>query len=116
MPSSTVLSAPWLEASVVPLPGGRRGAATGPTIGVATTRSPSHRIRMRRTWLGSVIRSGSDHVEEAVHVAERLHRAPEPVDEPGRAGHETLPVDAPGLSGADRERDRLVRLLQRARH
>src|SRR5437762_3797845 len=117
MPRSTVLSATWLEASWLALPGGRSGAARSTTSGVATTLSATHRASMRRKWFGSdIVGAGSDHVDESVHVADRLHRAREPVDEPRRAGHEALPAKAPRLAGADRERDRLVRLLQRAGH
>ena len=77
-----------------PCPGGSPGAATRTTIGVATTLSASQRIMMRRKWRGSDIRGpSSDHVEEAVHVADRLHRSREPVDEAGRAGNEALPAD-----------------------
>ena len=34
----------------------------------------------------------SDHIDVSVHVADRLHRAAEAVDEAGGAGHEALPA------------------------
>ena len=51
-----------------------------------------------------------DHVHEAVHVPDRLHRAAEAVDEAGRTGHEALPAIVALLPGPERERDRAVRL------
>src|SRR6266511_3652587 len=117
MPNSTVLSTTWPEASLLALPGGRPGTASRTTSGVATTLTAIQMIISRRKWEGScIVPRASDHVEEAVHVADRLHRSREPVDEPRRAGHEALPAEAPRGPGPDREGHRLVGLLERARH
>src|SRR6266542_1542082 len=117
MPNSTVLSTTWPEASLLALPGGRPGTASRTTSGVATTLTAIQMIISRRKWEGScIVPRASDHVEEAVHVADRLHRSREPIDEPGRAGHEALPAEAPWIAGANREGHRLVGLLERARH
>ena len=59
---------------------------------------------------------GLDDIHEAVHVAERLHRAAEAVEEAGGAGHEALPAVAALLAGAEAEcRSCGARLLRRAR-
>src|SRR5437016_3300967 len=65
----------WKTCSVAcarPLPGGRWGPTTTATIGVATTLSAIHATRTLRPEL--------DHIEEPVHVADRLHRTAEAVD------------------------------------
>src|SRR6476659_792966 len=116
IPSRTVLSVTWPDASLLPLPGGRPGAATRTTMGVATTLSTAQRIRKRRKWRGSDIGCVSDHVDEAVHIADRLHRPRESVDESSGAGHEALPAIAPRLPGAEREGDGLVGLVERTGH
>ena len=56
-----------------------------------------------------------DHVQEAVHVADRLHRPAEAVHEAGGARDEALPAIVAGLARTEGERDRAVRRRQRAR-
>ena len=54
-------------------------------------------------------------VQEAVHVADRLHRPAEAVDPAGRAGHEALPAVVARRRRVERELDRAVRVRHRAR-
>src|SRR5579884_747663 len=105
----TVLSVTWLEATVVPFPGGMFGPSTkttsGRTIAVPITVSAAMRAPCPRL----------DHIDVPIHVADRLHRAAEPVDEAGGARDEALPAVVARLAGAEGERDRLVRVRQGAR-
>src|SRR5580693_4444883 len=100
----------WPMASSLPL-----GASSGPTkmitSGIAMTVATSHSTRKRRQWFGSSratpgAAAGSDDIDEAVHVAERLHRAAVAIEEAGAAGHEALPAVAPLLARAEAEGDR----------
>src|SRR6266536_1300899 len=90
----TVLSKTCPFAASVRLPGGMFGPSTqitsGRTIAVpitvsAATRRPCDQL---------------DHIDEAVHVADRLHRPAEAVEEAGRARHEALPPVMALLPGA----------------
>src|SRR5579884_4406052 len=119
---SNTCSVPW----TLPLPGGIRRPTKIATSGVATALSTSHATTTRRPWfVESVGRRGAaagsaatlrPHVEKAVHVADRLHRAAEAVDPARRAGDKALPAEVTALGGrVERERDRPVRVRQRAR-
>ena len=67
---------------------------------------------MRRQWLTSFIDARASYdLDEAVHVADGLHRAAQALDEPGRAGDEALPAVQARPRRAERERDRLVVVL-----
>src|SRR5207244_7615309 len=55
------------------------------------------------------------HVEEAVHVADRLHRSAPAADPAGRAGDKALPAVVARRRRVEGELDRLVRGLERAR-
>src|SRR5207302_4638444 len=93
-----VLSKTCSVACALPLPGGRCGPTTTATIGVVTALSAIHATMTLRPAL--------DHIDEAVHVPDRLHRAAEAVDPAGGAGHEALPAVVAGLPRVERERDR----------
>src|ERR1019366_5906586 len=115
------------------LPGGMIGPTTSTTIGVAISEATSQIRPKRRAWFGSGGAGCSvaistecpglwelggpslPDVQEAVHVAERLHRPAVAVDPAGRARDEALPAVAPLCSRAERERDRAMRLRGRAR-
>ena len=117
MPSRTVLSITCPEAASVALPGGRSGAITTTTMGVAI--DAEHDPERSRFVGSGWARSSplvSDHVEEAVHVADRLHRSAEAVEEAGRAGHEALPAVAPALPVRIMKVIGLVGLVERAGH
>src|ERR1700748_3829047 len=115
IPSRTVLSTTWPEASTDPLPGGMIGARRRTTRSVATTLVPSHHSTSRRQWLTSLIPTASHHLDEAVHVADRLHR-PAPARDVARgARHEALPAVQPRLARVEREGGGGVRRAQRAR-
>src|SRR5437660_1595990 len=96
----TVLSvtcpAAWLEL----LPGGRCGPSTKMTSTVAIRLVTIVRTAIRRVWFGSWF-GRLDDIQEAVHVADRLHRPGGAVDESGRAGHEALPADPARPAGAE---------------
>src|SRR6185437_10199876 len=112
---STVLSVTWPDASTDPLPGGRPGPRTNTTSAVPITLTTSHHRTMRRKWLGSLTSDKpSDHLDEAVHVADGLHGTAEAVDETGGARHEALPAVQALDAGSERERDRLVVRAERA--
>src|SRR5579875_1484392 len=112
--SSTMLSVVWPAASMLPLPGGRPGPSTKMTIGVRISVAISQSsARRRKCGVLSTV-PNSHNLQEAVHVPDGLHRTTETVDVSSGAGHEALPaVEAPGAS-PERERDRLMRVLQRA--
>src|SRR5271166_586096 len=105
--ASTVASVPWPEAWSLPLPGPISGPMTQITIGSAITVARSHRSVKRRAWLGSLIRLLC-HVDEAAHVAQRLHRAAVAEVVAGAARHEALPAIASLLARAEAEGDRAV--------
>ena len=90
--SSTVLSVTCALAPVVPLPGGMFGPSTKIDERQRRSRVPidASALAIRAPWLAS--RAPSDDIHEAVHVADRLHRAAEAVEEAGRARHEALPA------------------------
>ena len=52
--------------------------------------------------------TASDDIQEPIHVAERLHRPAEAVEEAGGAGYEALPAVAALGAGAEAEFDRAV--------
>src|SRR5579875_1832835 len=113
--SRMMLSVVCPAASMLPFPGGRPGPNTQMTIGVriAVAISQSSASRRKCGVLSAV--SNSHNLYEAVHVPDGLHGATEAIDVAGRAGHKALPaVEALG-PGTEGERDRLVRILQRAR-
>src|SRR3984957_6291873 len=132
MPIRTVLSVTCPEACSEPLPGGMIGPTKRTTRGVAISEETIQIRPKRRAWLGSggagpgsaAIASSPPpvssptpplhHVQEPVHVAERLHRPALPEDPSRRAGHEALPAVAALLSGPESEGDRAVRLRCRA--
>src|SRR4249919_2167841 len=87
---------------------------TATTIGVAIALRTSEAITIRRRWFGSFTWRPSRHLQEPVHVADRLHRPAEAKEEAGSAWHEALPAVASRLAGPDHEGDRLMRLAQRA--
>src|SRR5581483_9696298 len=121
MPSSTVLSVTWPAAWTVPFPGGTMGPTRSTMSGVAITLATSQITTTRRKWLGSVIASPcpchgsarSYDLDEAVHVADRLHRSAKTIDEAGRARDVALPAVEALARGAEGERDRVVVLAQR---
>src|SRR5438105_452171 len=118
MPNSTVLSTTWPEASTEPLPGGIPGASTNTTTGVRITLETSHHRATRRKWLTSFMRRGtlsSHDLDEAVHVADRLHRPAEALDVAGGARHEALPAVQALPRGLETELDRVVIGAQRTR-
>src|ERR1700733_4503015 len=90
---STVLSTTCPDASTEPLPGGRPGPIRNTTSNVPITLTTSQIRVMRRKWFGSCA-SGkpSDHLDEAVHVADRLHRATQTLDVAGGARDVALPA------------------------
>src|SRR5579884_401216 len=107
--SSTVLSNTCDRPTSVPLPGGMFGPSTN---------SISGRTMIVPTIVSSATRQArlrSDHIDEAVHVADGLHRAAEAVVEAGRAGHEALPAVVARLARAEGELHRVVRHRQVAR-
>src|SRR5437867_355529 len=85
----TVLSVTCPAAWGEPFPGGRCGPRTKITSKVAIKLVTIVRRAIRRRWFAS---PDSDDIQEAVHVADRLHRSGEPVDEPRGAGYEALPT------------------------
>src|SRR5437879_3651317 len=101
--SSTVLSNTCDSPTFVSLPGGMFGPSTKIMIGSRTIVPITVSTAIRRAC------DALDHIHEPVHVADRLHRTAEAVDEAGRAGHEALPAVVALLAGVERERDRLVR-------
>src|SRR5271165_2266922 len=105
--ASTIASVPWPEAWSLPLPGPISGPITQITIGRAITVASTHRSVKRRAWLGSLIVS-LGHVEEAAHVAHRLHRASIAEVGAGAAGHEALPAVAALLARPEAEGDRAM--------
>src|SRR5450755_490537 len=116
MPSSTVLSTTCPEACTVPLPGGSPGAATKTTSGVAITLATTHHSTTRRQWLTSfIVGRASYDVDEAVHVADGLHRSAPALDESRRARNEALPAIEAATGGAERERGGGVGEAERAR-
>src|SRR5690348_17131506 len=114
--SSTVLSNTCAFASSVPLPGGMFGPSTqmtsGRTTSVPTIVSSATRPPCVDSRPGG---RGSDDIHESVHVADRLHRAAEPVDEAGGAGNEALPAVVALLAGTEREGDGRVGVRRAAR-
>src|SRR5579872_283265 len=94
-------------ACALPLPGGRCGPSTSATMGVAMTLRTIHAVM--------TLRPGLDHIEEPVHVADRLHRAAEAVDPAGGARDEALPAIVAGFARMKCEGDRLVIEGERAR-
>src|SRR5579864_7495924 len=95
-----VLASTCSLACALPLPGGRCGPSTNATIGVAMTLRTIHEV--------TTLRPGLDHIEEPVHVANRLHRAAEAVDPAGGARDEALPAIVAGLARVEGESDRPV--------
>src|SRR5450631_2463936 len=111
--SSTVLSVTLPEACSEPSPGGMIGPTRKITRGVAISEATIQIVVKRRAWFGSLGSSpgeidGLDDIQEAVHVAERLHRAAEAVQEACGARDEALPAVAALLAGVEAEFDRAV--------
>src|SRR5579864_6402997 len=84
----------------LPLPGGRCGPSTNATIGVAMT--------LRTIQAVTTLRPGLDHIEEPVHVSDRLHRAAEAVDPARGARDEALPAIVACFARMEGEGDRPV--------
>src|SRR5579864_3093641 len=119
MANSTVLSTTCPCASTEPLPGGSPGPKTNTTISVMIRLETSHSTTKRRKWflpsgLMVGLRLHSYDLEEAAHVADRLHRAAVALDEPGAARHEALPAVKALARRAEREGNRVVIVAQRA--
>src|SRR5579871_3993356 len=91
---STSLSKRCPVASLLPVPGGRYGVRKTATSVIATALVASQITMIRPSGPSRVTNRRSRDVQEPVHVAERLHRASEPVEEPGGAGDEALPAIA----------------------
>ena len=98
----------------VALPGGMCGPTKITTSGVAialrTSQTTTTRCRSRGRMAAPVPRSGRPpsgrHVEEAVHVADRLHRPAEAVERSRRRRGRSTASGSGRASGAERERDR----------
>ena len=64
-------------------------------------REPASGVRFRRpAWSDRRVRTS---IQKPIHVADRLHRAAEAVEEARGAGHEALPAIATRLAGAEAE-------------
>ena len=82
---STSLSNRCPAASLLPFPGGRWGVRKIATSVIAIALVTSQITMMRPSGPSRFTNACSRDVEESVHVAERLHRAAEPVEETGGA-------------------------------
>ena len=116
-----VLSETCCALCVLAFPGGKAGPTKSATSGVAIALSTIQATITRFAWFVrregrcATVDIGLDDVQEAVHVADRLHRPAEAIEPARGARHEALPAVVALRARVERELDRPVRARQRAR-
>src|SRR5579872_6197911 len=106
-PSRIVVSSIWWPAWTVWSPGGMLGASSRTTSSVAGMASATAIQRTRRKCSRPVTQRPrlSYDLDESVHVADRLHRPAEALDEAGGARDVALPAVQARAGGREAELD-----------